>query len=121
MKKSNILCIILMIIAVFFLGKTVYCTISEKESDCVEYKEIIINLNNQLEEKQEIIDSLQLNSWLFEDYYCASENLFDTIFYHITNDGTFVFEYEPYTTSSNSIWAYEELYNYLEKKRNSWK
>jgi hypothetical protein len=121
MKKSSILCIILVIIAVFFLGKTVYCTISEKESDCIEYKQIISDLDNQLEEKQKIIDSLQINSWLFEDYYCSSENLFDTIFHYAVTDGIFVFEYEPYTISSNSIWAYEELYNYLEEKRNSWK
>jgi hypothetical protein len=121
MKKSNILCIILVIIAVFFLGKTVYCTISEKESDCIEYKQIISNLDDQLEEKQKIIDSLQINSWLFEDYYCSSENLFDTIFHYAVTEGIFVFEYEPYVQSSNSIWAYEELYNYLEEKRNSWK
>ena len=121
MKASNIVCIILVIIAVFFLGKTVYCTISEKESDCTEYKLIIDNLNNQLEEKQEIIDSLQINNWLFEDYYCSAENLFDTIFYYVVTKGIFVFEYEPYTISSNSIWAYEELYDYLETKRNSWK
>lgn len=121
MKASNIVCIILVIIAVFFLGKTIYCTISEKESDCIEYKLIIDNLNNQLEEKQEIIDSLQINNWLFEDYYCSAENMFDTIFHYAVTKGIFVFEYEPYTQSSNNIWAYEELYDYLEEKRNSWK
>jgi hypothetical protein len=111
-KKSKFLYVILTIIALFFIEKTIYNTIYEKE---------INNLNNQLEEQQKIIDSLQINSQLFEDYYCSSENLFDTIFYHMTTDGTFVFEYEPYTQSSNSIWAYEELYDYLETKRNSWK
>lgn len=121
MKKLNILYIIFAIIALFFIGKTIYNTISEKNSNCVEYEQIIDNLNNQLKEKQEIIDSLQINNWLFEDYYCSAENLFDTIFYHMTTDGIFVFEYEPYTQSSNNIWAYEELYNYLETKRNTWK
>lgn len=121
MKKSHILYIIFAIIAIFFIGKTIYDTISEKKSDCVEYEQMIDNLNNQLKEKQEIIDSLQINNWLFENYYCSAENLFDTIFYYMTNDEIFVFEYEPYTQSSNNIWAYEELYNHLKKKRNSWK
>ena len=121
MKKSHILYIIFVIIAAFFIGKTIANSVFEKELDCVEYKRTINDLNNQLEEKQKIIDSLQINSWLFEDYYCSAENLFDTIFYHMVTDGIFVFEYDPYTTSTNSIWACEELYNYLETKRNSWK
>lgn len=121
MKKSNILCIILIIIASFFIGKTIADSVFERKLNCIEYKRTINDLNDQLEEKQKIIDSLQINNWLFEDYYCSAENLFDTIFYHMVTDGIFVFEYEPYTISSNSIWAYEELYNHLEKKRNSWK
>lgn len=121
MKKLYILYIVFAIIAAFFIGKTIANLVFEKELTRIEYKRTINDLNDQLEEKQKIIDSLQINSWLFEDYYCSAENLFDTIFYHMTNDGTFVFEYEPYVQSSNSIWAYEELYNHLEKKRNSWK
>lgn len=121
MKKLHILYIVFAIIAIFFIGKTIADAVFKKELDCIEYKRTINDLNDQLEEKQKIIDSLQINSWLFEDYYCASENLFDTIFYHMVTDGIFVFEYDPYTISSNSIWAYEELYDYLETKRNSWK
>lgn len=121
MKKLHILYIVFAIITIFFIGKTIGDAISEKESNCIEYKLIIDNLNNQLEEKQEIIDSLQINNQLFEEYYCSAENLFDTIFYYVVTKGIFVFEYEPYTISSNNIWAYEELYNYLEEKRNSWK
>lgn len=121
MKKLHILYIVFAIIAIFFIGKTIGDAVFERELDRIEYKRTINDLNDQLKEKQKIIDSLQINSWLFEDYYCASENLFDTIFYHMVTDGIFVFEYDPYTISSNSIWAYEELYNYLETKRNSWK
>lgn len=121
MKKLHILYIVFAIIAAFFIGKTIANLVFEKELIRVEYKRTINDLNDQLEEQQKIIDSLQINSQLFEDYYCSSENLFDTIFYHMTNDGTFVFEYEPYVQSSNSIWACEKLYNYLETKRNSWK
>lgn len=119
--KKLILYIILIIIAIFFIGKTIGDAVFERELDRIEYKRTINDLNNQLEEKQKIIDSLQINNWLFEDYYCSVENLLDTIFYHIITDGTFVFEYEPYTQSSNNIWACEELYDYLETKRNSWK
>lgn len=114
MKKLHILYIAFAIIAIFFIGKTIKNNF-KKELNCIEQ---INYLNNQLEEKQKIIDSLQINSWLFEDYYCSAENLLDTIFYHMITDGIFVFEYEPYTVSSNNIWAYEELYNYLETKRN---
>ena len=121
MKKLHILYIVFAIIAIFFIGKTIYNLNIEKNTACHELYGQVKALQLELEKKQSIIDSLQINNWLFEDYYCASENLFDTIFYHMVTDGIFVFEYDPYTQSSNNIWAYEELYNYLEEKRNSWK
>ena len=121
MKKLHILYIVFAIIAIFFIGKTIYNLNIEKNTACHELYGQVKTLQLELEKKQSIIDSLQINSWLFEDYYCSAENLLDTIFHHYIIDGVFVFEYEPYTISSNSIWAYEELYNYLETKRNSWK
>ena len=121
MKKSHILYIIFAIIAAFFIGKTIADSIFKKELTCVEYKRTINDLNDQLEEKQKVIDSLQINNWLLEDYYCSSENLLDTIFHHYIIDGVFVFEYEPYTKCIDNMWLnHEDFYNYLENRRNEY-
>ena len=122
MKKSNkILIIILILFGLFFIGKTIYNINIEKNTACHELYGQVKALQSELEEKQSIIDSLQINCWNLEDYYCTSENLLDTIFINFIEKGIFVFEYEPYSDVVNNIYINNQsLYSYLESRRNTY-
>lgn len=119
MKKSDkILCIILILFGLFFIGKTIYNVNIEKNTACHELYGQVKALQSELEKKQSIIDSLQTNCHDLEDHYCTSENLLDTMFINFVEKGIFVFEYEPYSNVVNNIYANNQsLYSYLELRR----
>jgi hypothetical protein len=122
MKKSEkILCGILLLFGLFFIGKTIYNVNVEKNTACYELYGQFKNLQIELEKKQAIIDSLQINCWNLEDYYCTAENLLDTIFINFIEKGIFVFEYEPYSNVVNNIYSNNNsLYSFLELRRNTY-
>ena len=119
MKKSDkILCIILALFGLFFIGKTIYNVNVERNTACHELYGQVKNLQLKLEEKQEIIDSLQINCWNLEDYYCSAENLLDTIFINFMKYGIFMFEYDPYSDAVENLCNNNDsLYSYLELRR----
>ena len=122
MKKSEkILCGILLVFGLFFVGKTVYNVNVEKNTAYHELYGQVKHLQIELEKKQAIIDSLQINCWNLEDYYCTAENLLDTIFINFIEKGIFVFEYEPYSNVVNNIYSNNNsLYSFLELRRNTY-
>jgi hypothetical protein len=122
MKKSEkILCGILLVFGLFFVGKTIYNTKVEKNIACHELCGQVKALQSELEKKQAVIDSLQINCWNLEDYYCTAENLLDTIFINFIEKGIFVFEYEPYSNVVNNIYSNNNsLYSFLELRRSTY-
>lgn len=120
MKKSEkILCGILLVFGLFFIGKTIYNVNVEKNIACHELYGQVKALQSELEKKQAIIDSLQINCWNLEDYYCSAENLLDTIFTNFVRHGIFVFEYDPYSDAIENLCNNNDsLYSYLELRRN---
>lgn len=122
MKKSEkILCGILLVFGLFFIGKTIYNISIEKNTACFELYGQVKALQSELEEKQAVIDSLQINCWNLEDYYCTAENLLDTIFINFIEKGIFVFEYEPYSNVVNNIYINNNsLYSFLELRRSTY-
>lgn len=120
-KYDKILCIILILFGLFFIGKTIYNVNVEKNTACFELYGQVKALQSELEKKQSIIDSLQINCWNLEDYYCTAENLLDTIFINFIEKGVFVFEYEPYSNVINNIYSNNQsLYSFLELRRNTY-
>lgn len=73
------------------------------------------SLNRVIIEQQTLIDSLKYTNGLLIDHYCASENLLDSIFVHITWQDV-MDPYEYYDAIDN-IYYQEFLYKYLESKR----
>lgn len=122
MKKSDkILCIILILFGLFFIGKTIYNAKVEKNIACHELYGQVKALQSELEKKQIVIDSLQINCWNLKDYYCTAENLLDTIFINFIEKGIFVFEYEPYSNVVNNIYSNNNsLYSFLELRRSTY-
>lgn len=122
MKKSEkILCGILLVFGLFFIGKTIYNVNIEKNTACHELYGQVKALQSELEKKQAVIDSLQINCWNLEDYYCTAENLLDTIFINFIEKGIFVFEYEPYSNVVNNIYINNNsLYSFLELRRSTY-
>jgi hypothetical protein len=122
MKKSDkILCGILLVFGLFFIGKTIYNAKVEKNIACHELYGQVKALQSELEKKQAVIDSLQINCWNLEDYYCTAENLLDTIFINFMEKGIFVFEYEPYSNVVNNIYINNNsLYSFLELRRSTY-
>lgn len=109
MKKVDFLLTALIIsIGVFFAGKTSYNILEEKQY-------IIEELKHTNEKHISMIDSLIVTSTLLEEYYCAAENLLDSIFkYYVWQDA--IDSYEYYEVIDN-IYYQEFLYEYLENKR----
>lgn len=122
MKRSDkILIIIIILFGLFFIGKTIYNVNVEKNTACHELYGQVKNLQIELEKKQAVIDSLQINCWNLEDYYCTAENLLDTIFINFIEKGIFIFEYEPYSNVVNNIYSNNNsLYSFLELKRSTY-
>lgn len=117
-KYEKIIIIFLILIGIYFIGKTVYNkSLQKQESIIAEQQNTIDSLNIEIEIMETESEILKEDFNLLIKYYCASENLFDTIFYHFTNDGTFVFQYEPYVQVSNELYEYELFYEFLEEKR----
>lgn len=111
MKKSEkFLIIFLLLGGIFFIGKTIYNKVYEKNF-------IIEDLKHVNENNINIIDSLVVTSTLLEEYYCASENLLDSIFKHYVWQDV-MDPYEYYEAVDN-IYYQEFLYKYLENKRRS--
>lgn len=118
MKKDKILIIIIILFGLFFVGKTVYNVNVEKNTACYELYGQVKHLQIELEKKQAVIDSLQINCWNLEDYYCSAENLLDTIFTNFIRHGIFVFEYDPYSDAVENLCNNNDsLYSYLELRR----
>ena len=116
-KYDKILCVVLILFGLFFVGKTIYNANVEKNTVCHELYGQVKNLQVELEKKQSIIDSLQHNCWDLEDYYCSAENLLDTIFINFVRHGIFVFEYNPYSNAIDNLYTNDSLYSYLELRR----
>lgn len=77
------------------------------------------SLDKVIIEQQTIIDSLSHTNSLLIDYYCASENLLDSIFTHFVWQDV-MDPYEYYEAVDN-IYYKESFYKYLEnKRRNIW-
>lgn len=113
MKKTDYLLAALIIgIGIFFAGKTTYNMLNEKQY-------IIEELKNTDEHHINMIDSLIVTSTLLEEYYCATENLLDSIFrYFVWQD---VMDPYDYYKAVDNIYYQEFLYNHLENKRkNVW-
>lgn len=83
-----------------------------------QHKPLKEKYNSTLEynvELQQTLDSLVETSTLLEEYYCATENLLDSIFKHyIWQD---VFDSYEYYEAIDNIYYKEYLYEYLENKR----
>lgn len=109
MKKSEkFLIIFLLLGGIFFIGKTFYNKIHDKNF-------IIEELQHVNEHHISTIDSLVVTSTLLEEYYCATENLLDSIFtYFVWQD---VMDPYKYYESIDGIFYKEYLYEYLENKR----
>lgn len=109
MKTIDFLLIALIIgIGIFFAGKTTYNTLNEKQY-------IIEELQHTNEKHISMIDSLVVTSTLLEEYYCATENLLDSIFKHyIWQD---VMDPYKYYEAIDNIYYQEFLYKHLENKR----
>ena len=122
MKRSDkILIIIIILFGLFFIGKTIYNVNVEKNTACHKLYGQVKALQSELEKKQAVIDSLQINCWNLEDYYCTVENLLDTIFINFIEKGIFIFEYEPYSNVVNNIYNNNNsLYSFLELKRSTY-
>lgn len=73
------------------------------------------SLDKVIIEQQTLIDSLSHTNSLLINYYCASENLLDSIFVHFTWQDV-MDPYEYYDAIDN-IYYQEFLYKYLESKR----
>lgn len=109
MKNIDFLLTALIIgIGIFFAGKSNYNILNEKQY-------IIEELKHTNEHHISMIDSLVVTSTLLEEYYCATENLLDSIFKHyIWQD---VFDSYEYYEAIDNIYYKEYLYEYLENKR----
>lgn len=109
MKKSEkFLITFLLLGGLFFIGKTIYNKVYEKDF-------IIEELKNTNEKHLSMIDSLVITSTLLEKHYCATENLLDSIFkYYVWQD---VMDPYKYYEAIDNIYYQEFLYTYLENKR----
>lgn len=109
MKKIDYLLTTLIIgIGIFFAGKSHYNILNEKQY-------IIKELQNTNEKHISMIDSLVITSTFLEEYYCATENLLDSIFkYYVWQD---VMDPYEYYEAVDNIYYKEYLYKYLENKR----
>jgi hypothetical protein len=109
MKKIDfLLTMVIVSIALFFVGKTTYNKLEEKQY-------IIEELQQTNEQHINMIDSLIVTSTLLEKYYCATENLLDSIFKHYVWQDV-MDPYEYYEAVDN-IYYQEFLYRHLENKR----
>jgi hypothetical protein len=109
MKKSDkILIVLLLLGGLYMIGKTFYNKINEKDF-------IIKELQHTKEHHINMIDSLVVTSTLLEEYYCATENLLDSIFkFYVWQDAIDSYEYYE---SIDNIYYQEFLYEHLENKR----
>lgn len=107
-KPEKTLIIILLLGGLFMVGKTIYNKIYEKNF-------IIEELQRVNEHHINMIDSLIITSTLLEEYYCASENLLDSIFKHYVWQD--VFDSYEYYEAIDNIYYQELLYEHLENKR----
>lgn len=109
MKKIDFLLTALIIsIGIFFAGKTTYKILNEKQY-------IIEELQQTNEKHISMIDSLVITSTLLEEYYCATENLLDSIFkFYVWQDAI---DSYGYYESIDNIYYQELLYEHLENKR----
>lgn len=109
MKKIDFLLTALIIgIGIFFAGKSHYNILNEKQY-------IIEQLQHTNEHHISMIDSLIVTSTLLEEYYCATENLLDSIFKHYVWQD--VMDPYKYYEAVDNIYYQEFLYTYLENKR----
>ena len=109
MKTFKIICITAAII-IALLGWGKYQPLVKKYNTLQkEFEEYKIN-------KESIIDSLSINSLQLVDYYCAAENLLDSIFVKYSWPDA-MDSYEYYESIEN-IYNYNfHVYNYMEKLR----
>jgi hypothetical protein len=110
-KPDKVLIIFLLLGGIFFIGKTVYNKVYEKNF-------IIKELQHTNEKHISMIDSLIITNTLLEEYYCATENLLDSIFKHYVWQD--VMDPYKYYESVDNIYYNEYLYKYLEDKRKNY-
>lgn len=111
MKKfEKISIIILLFGALYFIGNATYKTIKTKKNN-------IESLKNDILLKQTVIEELTHKNNLLIDYYCATENYLDTLFYSLKEYGILDIQYQPYLNTSFLIFENEEFYNDLELLR----
>lgn len=104
MKTFKTICITAAIIIVA-LSLFQHKPLKEKYNSTLEYNV----------ELQQTLDSLVETSTLLEKYYCATENLLDSIFkYYIWQD---VMDPYEYYEAIDNIYYQEFLYKHLENKR----
>lgn len=104
MKTIKIICITATII-ILALSLFKHKPLKEKYDSALEYNA----------ELQQTLDSLATTSTLLEEYYCATENLLDSIFkFYIWQD---VMDPYEYYDAVDNIYYQEYLYKYLENKR----
>lgn len=104
MKTIKIICITATII-ILALSLFKHKPLQEKYNSTLEY-------NTEL---QKTLDSLVVTSTLLEEYYCATENLLDSIFKHYVWQD--VFDSYEYYEAIDNIYYQELLYEHLENKR----
>lgn len=110
MKKfEKILIIILLFGALYFIGNTTYKTIKIRKNNIESLKENLLL-------KQTEIEELIYENNLLINHYCASENLLDTLFYHLREYGLDI-QYPPYLNSITLIFENESYYKELELLR----
>lgn len=104
MKTFKIVCITATII-IIALSLFKYKPLKEQNNSVLEYNA----------ELQQTLDSLALTNTLLEEYYCATENLLDSIFtYFVWPD---VMDPYEYYEAIDNIYYQELLYEHLENKR----
>lgn len=102
MKTNKLLIILLIIGGLYIVSKTIY----NKTKETQIYKQQNIDT----------VDSLTTINNLLIDYYCASENLLDSIF--VRYSWPDAMDNYPYYESIENIYTYNEhMYNYLESLR----
>lgn len=109
MKKDKLLIIFLIIGVLYIVGKTIYNKIERKNYQ-LEY------LQEYSKKNYETIDSLIKINILLIDYYCASENLLDSIF--VEYPWPDAIDNYKYYESIDNIYSYSKhTYDYLESLR----
>lgn len=114
MKKSEIVLIILLLSGgLYMVSKTIHNKILRRSITIELMQDSIVN-------QQKIIDSLTVTHRLLGDYYCFTENLFDSIYMHLDREQFMIFNYDfrIYNRITDTLYYnHEHLYKYLDDRK----